>query len=327
MTPPASLRLAVLALVLHACDRPPPRTVELNALARGAGAFVAVGTQEREEKIQGLVLRSGDGQTWSEVTLAAPGPLVMLAEGGPGLVAVGSYTPEAREGAAAPGPAGLVMLSSDGVRWEAAASPPGPPLLDVAANREGLVAVARRSLYWSSDGRVWLQQPVGSADDETWSQVEASDGRFVALGRRPAVSSDGRSWQPVTTIPEGELRGLRSTGGAFYSTGRVGGFFGGVGEDGCVLLRSEDGAQWAPVDGAAPGCALDVARTDQQALLLSSKGVFEATSFAGPWSLRSSLEGAQPLRMESGAGRWVIAARDALWTSADGKIWNRTFAP
>jgi hypothetical protein len=450
---PPPVRLLLASLLLLSCKKSPERTVEFNAMTHLDGVFVAIGSQQRGESSQGLALRSTDGLTWNEVALSAPGTLVMLAPGGPGLVAVGSTRREddgaagqagsssqpsagnggqggasgssgqvggssgssgqagqagegaggagtsgqagagggagaagsatggtggdagtsgtggdagaAGSGAAGDGGAagssgaagdggsaagaggeglaggpgsmpmvrglstaarGLVMLSKDGTLWQAAANPPDAPLLDVAAGK-GLVAVSRRALYWSSDGGVWVQQPVGAAPDETWSQVEASDERFVALGKRPAVSLDGRSWQPVTAIPEGEMKGLRYTGGAFYSTGRVGGFFGGVGDRGCVLLRSEDGVQWAPVQGAAPGCAIDVASSNGQAMMLTQAGVHEASSFSGPWTLRSPLEGGLPMRMEFGSGRWVIASSDALWSSTDGRVWTRTFSP
>jgi hypothetical protein len=221
---------------------------------------------------------------------------------------------------------GLVMVSTDGLQWQTASNPPPEPLRDVAALDAAMVAISRQRIYRSSDGNVWLEQPVGAATDERWTQVEAGNGRFVVLGKRPAVSTDGRSWQPVTTIPEGELRGLRFSEDAFYAAGKVGGFFGGVGEDGCVLLRSVDGVQWAPVQGAAPGCAIDVASNGSQALVLTSRGVHEASSFRGPWSLRSTLEDETPLRLEY-AGRWVLATRDGLWGSPDGRAWRRTYTP
>lgn len=395
---PSPLGLLALTLTSLSCQKTPPSTLDLSAMTHGAGVFLAVGASIREENSRALVLRSPDGVSWNEVALAAPGSLVMLAPGGPGLVAVGSTRlpldpagaggtsgaagsgnlagqatgggagaagasagagGEAASGASgqagageagsgASGQAGaagdpgstpmntgenfpqeargLVMVSTDGLQWQTASNPPPEPLRDVAALDAAMVAISRQRLYRSSDGNVWLEQPVGAATDERWTQVEAGNGRFVVLGKRPAVSTDGRTWQPVTTIPEGELRGLRFSEDAFYAAGKVGGFFGGVGEDGCVLLRSVDGVQWAPVQGAVPGCAIDVASNGSQALVLTSRGVHEASSFRGPWSLRSTLEDETPLRLEY-AGRWVLATRDGLWGSPDGRAWRRTYTP
>lgn len=153
------------------------------------------------------VWHSTDGETWQRT-----GPdfehafLWAIAEGGPGLVAVGwRRTPD---------PSAAVWTSADGSEWTLSPDPEGFALheaTDVLVADDGTLVMIGSSL--SGDGGVMWFSP----DGLSWTRAEVTDGLvgryartatrtpagLVAVGggedmlARAWLSTDGRSWEPL----------------------------------------------------------------------------------------------------------------------------------
>ncbi|MDJ0925771.1 MAG: hypothetical protein QNJ77_14540 [Acidimicrobiia bacterium] len=209
------------------------------------GELVAVG-----EDVSGAAAwTSPDGLTWARVPIdeaAFGGRLETIAEGGPGLVAVGG---------------GQAYTSLDGAEWMEALCPECSPdgefgyVADLAVGESGLVAVGNATDEGTGTAFLWT-----SADGITWTRV-AYDGivemegvtaggpGFVAVGHSPSgaevlTSSDGTSW---SQLPRNEdvfggslLRSVVAMGDGLVALGE---WPWGSGQ----AWTSLDGIQWARV--------------------------------------------------------------------------------
>ena len=175
------------------------------------------------------VWRSTDGETWKRTGGDIPHAFIWaIAEGGPGLVAVGwRRNPE---------PDLAVWTSPDGVEWTLSPDPEGfagYEATDVVDLDGTLVMLG--SSFTGEGGRIWV-----SDDGMTWDLADVAGGMggasarsvartpagLVAVGGSDAmegmawISTDGRSWQPLgDPVPNAFFNGAHAADDALLLTG------------------------------------------------------------------------------------------------------------
>ncbi|MFA1544726.1 WD40/YVTN/BNR-like repeat-containing protein [Actinomadura chokoriensis] len=163
----------------------------IRSLATAPGLSVAVGGTNGGAAIW----TAPDGLQWTRAQLpGARGRLADAVRGNRGWLAVGS--------ASGASPATLALTSQDGLSWQKAAFPAGPPPVAVATGPSGYVAVGPRAAWRSTDLRTWRQAGL----DGVPSDVTATTGRYVAVGVRgkaPAIwtSPDAVKWTAAQLPP------------------------------------------------------------------------------------------------------------------------------
>jgi hypothetical protein len=211
---------------------PPGFTEDLSAVTYSS-QFVALG-------INGSILTSSDGLTWTSATTITTGGASMS-----GIVfGLGLYV--------AVGDGGKIFTSSDLVTWNPVTSSPTlNDLYSVSFLNGGFVATgASGALLISPDGVTW--PPV--LDSNTANALRGAAFRatptalYVVVGDAGTVvtSTDGTNWTATALAGAPNLRGVTS-GGA------LGTRFLAVGLGGAVVF-SDDGASWSP-PSVSPGPA------------------------------------------------------------------------
>ena len=212
-------------------------------MAVGGPGFVGVG----EANLVGTVWTSTDGVSWTARSFAdlglEGGSMFSVVKGGPGFVAVGSWSGTATEGVGildeAESTAAAVWTSVDGMAWTRvphvsvfAAEGRNLVIWDVTAAGPGLVAVGaeewsggtRAAVWTSPDGLTWSRvSPDASAfTDGAMDHIIAGGPGLVAWGSDLWVSDDGVTWER-TSVPDDISTaditvggpGLVAVGGAF----------------------------------------------------------------------------------------------------------------
>jgi len=304
--------------------------------------LIAVGFDPGEEDLRqnGVIFSSDDGVIWSRLAQDDPaltlGAVLMygIAEGGPGMVAVGmGCEDDTAPCAAYP----TVWTSVDGTSWTRTSADPdifgeSGAMMDVAATDYGIVAVGsigelgpddayftRSSVWLSADGvnwtRVWEDDLVDASASPSSSRFSAlavdPDGLIVGVGEAENqnselvaavwVSIDGHAWERVEPNPSafGSENGLDvfMLDVAWSSDG-----FTAVGTEGGTqpaIWKSPDGLSWTRIDAADQ--PFDATGT------ISSVAALDAGFVAaGPHGFADQKDG--PV---------------TLWTSRDGSIWDR----
>ena len=270
---------------------------------------------------------SENGRTWdravmgeSAETFTRLGGLASVAEGGPGLVAVGEANGF-----------GLVWTSVDGATWEPVPHDPsvfGDPsqgdvtrqlisLTSVTAGGPGLVAVGgvdgTAAVWTSSDGQVWERVPAGDsavfgAELARMNRVIEAGPGLVAVGQVMGdaavwTSVDGLSWQRVAddgtvfgSDDFGRMADVAVGGPGLIAVGSA---------DGPAVWTSVDGTEWSRASDAAPAFA-----TEQEGRDVA----LDAVSSGGPGLVVFGRE----FDTEFAFAGMVVA-----WTSADGSDWQR----
>lgn len=237
----------------------------MTAIARHGEGFAAVGMQASEdparfnEEADGAVWLSPDGLNWTRVVSdpavfggAGAQGLVDVAQGGPGLVAVGTD-----------GRGGAIWTSVDGVVWQQIQDPVfGRRVAAVAAVGPNTVAVGQDddepAVWVSADGLDWrpVELPPSEERDgfgpfsEWMTAVAPAPNGFVATGStfRSAVvwtSPDALTWERIPDVSERFDRGMdliTSDGSRSAAAG--------VAEEGdysLTILLSEDSTVWESV--------------------------------------------------------------------------------
>ena len=153
------------------------------------------------------IWHSADGQTWQRTGPDIEGAFLWaIAEGGPGLVAVGwRRTPD---------PSATAWTSTDGTDWIQAPDPEAFERFeatDVLAAADGTMVMTGSSftgeggqMWFSTDGLDWQLAEVEGGLDGRYARTAAlTSAGLVAVGggddmaARTWLSTDGRSWQPV----------------------------------------------------------------------------------------------------------------------------------
>ncbi len=158
------------------------------------------------------------------------------------------------------------------------------------------VGDGRTPVWWSSDGLSWNRVEPGDGPDTTnvWN-VFATGDRFVALavsrgGSTPWISKDGRTWQPIASVPDG----FRA-----YDVGstRIG------------LVAWGRGGVWISSDGARTWTAA------------SDEPIFPPSRYSwNPCWVEDAENGLHAIAIRNGGGPNGTAVR---WTSPDGLTWKR----
>ncbi len=183
-------------------------------LALAGGGYLALGGwgARYSEGYGSVVWASADGTAWRQLAAVSGAFQLDVAEGGPGIMAIGSHSGlDYLNGA-------MAWTSNDEVTWTestAVTAPPESAMLDLVRFGDGWIAVGlaghdpSQGLAWSSaDGLAWDLLPTAPAlAGAGISRAVVVDGQLLAGGsiqvdyangnlRRPAAwtSADGSSW-------------------------------------------------------------------------------------------------------------------------------------
>lgn len=235
------------------------------SITAGGPGFVAAGTNSSpgpQGDGDAVVWTSTDGVSWSlvphdESVFGGEGRqwIHSVAQGGPGLVAVGSNDDTA-----------AVWTSPDGITWSQvpydreAFGESGSTIMSVTAGGPGLVAVGmddrRVAAVWTSeDGKTWSRIPhddtvFGGARDVFMMDVAAAGPGLVAVGGGGDLaaiwtSPDGITWSRVPL--DDDLAGVESSSIVSVTAGGPG-----VVAVGTVVEASnQPAAVWTSIDGIA----------------------------------------------------------------------------
>lgn len=304
--------------------------------------LIAVGFDPGEEdrRQNGVIFASDDGVTWTRLAEDDPaltmGAVLIygIAEGGPGLVAVGTGC-EDNTAPCAPHP--TVWTSADGTSWTRSATDPdifgeSGAMMDLAATDYGIVAAGNIAELGADDGffvrpAVWL-----SPDGADWSRVWEGDlvdagassfvpgftalavdseGLIVGVGSAENedsqvvaavwISTDGRAWERIESNSPafGSETDLDVT--ILEVTWGSDGFIA-VGTEGgthVAIWKSADGLSWTRID-----------TTDQP---FGTTGTLSAVA-----ALDTGFVATGPHGFAGPGGKLVT-----LWTSPDGSSWDR----
>lgn len=183
----------------------------IDVVATGDGLYAVGGVPGADTA---GVWRSSDGETWERVGADIEHAFLWsIAEGGPGLVAVGwRRNPEQPDMA--------VWTSADGSEWTLSPDPEesaGFEATDVLAHEDGTLVLAGSSLqgeggriWFSEDGVDWtVAQVAGMTDGAYARSLVSTPHGLLAVGggddmsARAWISGDGRSWVPLgDPVPE-----------------------------------------------------------------------------------------------------------------------------
>ncbi len=191
----------------------------MQAIAFGAGQFVAVGTE-------GGVVTSGDGLSWEKQNSDTSFDLVSVVYGNGTFVAIGNNRDFGQ-------PLRAMLTSPDGRTWRVRRTEPGAWLTQVAFGGGQFVAVGNDGAVTTSpDGIVWELQSSGTSD--LLPGVAYGNGHFVVPAvTNTLVSYDGAHW---TQYPSETMYGAACVtfgGGLFVAP---------AGSD--LVYTSLDGIQW-----------------------------------------------------------------------------------
>jgi hypothetical protein len=227
-----------------------PGSTVLDAVADGAGGFIAVGLQPSNGSgSRAAAWRSTDGRTWRAATLdGTPGEdLSTVAEHETTFVAVAGKPRGAR-----------LWFSADGEQWQPVSGvDAGAGALDVFSWQDGFVLVASTDatshrVWTSTDGKTWSEQTDWHLPDG-FGTAMGLDGGLVApvpvagsTGKQPRTgwwwSADGQGWdqtmEPTTGIlgwgvVDGRLLVVRQPDGAATAS----------------VLVTADGRSWFSLQG------------------------------------------------------------------------------
>ena len=274
----------------------PPGSVLISDVVAAGPGLIAVGDiwLDEEEMSIGAIWYSTDGHTWARVPhddqMFNDAAVLGIAEGGPGLVAVGStFNPEYPDEDIA----AAVWTSADGMSWsrvphqeEVFGGPGIQDMKDVVAGGPGLVAIGWDNPLdgWNSSAAVWT-----SPDGLTWQRVPHVESVFG--GARMQVMSS-----------------IANDGTLLVATGHDGLWSGSGGND-------QPAAVWTSPDGLA------WTRVPLQESLTSGR------DGNGDWAWMQDIIAGGPGFVGFGRIGWCRTGCDetgAAWTSADGVTWERS---
>jgi hypothetical protein len=276
---------------------PVPEGGTLNAVAFGAGKFVAVG-------VGGRVLVSIDGANWSQVATLPTAALNGVGFDDFQWVAVGNN--------------GALFTSRDGVDWTQRNPSTTSTLRSVATvNGAWVVAGDTGTIVTSLDGVNWSLRSTGAT--QNLFAVAGTTGRYVAAGQTGTLltSPDTVNWTRVT---------LNEVTGDLYAVAYLNGQFIAAGVSG-IIYASADGTTWtartspgntSTVRGVASSGARYVFVTDTDRVLFTpdlasyTNITIPAYNITAPrWSVAY------------GAGRFVTVGNGGeISSSPDGATWT-----
>jgi hypothetical protein len=150
----------------------------LYRVARSGSQLMAVG-------VQGTILTSSDGHTWTTQNVGTTNTLSGVARSDSQFVVVGDQ--------------GTILTSPDGHTWTTQNAGTSNNLIRVAWSGSQFVVVGDHgTILTSPNGRTWTTQNVGTTN--TLSGVARSDSQFVVVGDQGTIltSPDGHTWTLIS---------------------------------------------------------------------------------------------------------------------------------
>jgi photosystem II stability/assembly factor-like uncharacterized protein len=189
----------------------------LSNIVYGNEIFVAIG-------VDGIILTSSDGATWTSRNSGTKHHLYSVAYGNDTFVATG-------EG-------GIILTSSDGVMWTLTNSGTRNYLYGVTYGNGTFVVVGYPgTILTSQDGVTWASRNPGT-NEQAMIGVTYSNDTFVIVGGHGTIltSPDGVAWISRNSGTSNELYGVTHGNGTFVA----------VGHHGSIILISTNGRSWTP---------------------------------------------------------------------------------
>ncbi|TVR52258.1 MAG: DUF2341 domain-containing protein, partial [Puniceicoccaceae bacterium] len=281
----------------------------LRAVATNGSKYVAVGG----DYLEGIVLESADGQTWTDRT---PAGLESILYGviwdGTRFVAVGGHWQT---------DTGIVMDSGDGITWSEHTLNEVPTLHGVANDGGTLVAVGgdwlEPVILRNTGATSWTGAMVPS--EETLYGVGHANHLWLAFGERGTLlsSADGLDWTALESGTDFALRGAVWDGDDFTLVG-----------DGGAILESGDGTAWTVQN---PGTRVSLEDVDGGGLGLMTVGEKGAARFSADglnWQDASFTPGQRFLGVATNGSVFVKVGQggDILSSSNNGDSWTSRFS-
>jgi len=257
----------------------------------------------------GAVFTSLDGITWSAQDAGTTAYLSGMAWTGTRYVAVGSR--------------GTIVASADGSAWTPVDSGVGAWLRGVRRLGGLVIAVGDEgTILTSPDGLAWTRRSSGVPPWLTLTDVALHVGvpedRFVAVGDdgMVATSPDGFNWSVATTPTTADLRGVAWGGTQFVAVGKTG-----------SILTSSDGSAWTPQVSGTPYHLSCVAWDGTQFCALGDDGTILTSTNGTTWIPRAS-GAVSYLRGLAWSGSQFCGVGDfgMIVTSYDGLAWAQQTA-
>jgi photosystem II stability/assembly factor-like uncharacterized protein len=214
---------------------------------------------------RGQILHSADqGVSWQRIATPTNQSLTAIAGEPKHIVAVGGN--------------GAVLISRDGVKFEAAKSQLSAPLASIWVRGKSLRAASDKAIFVSDDdGASWKQRPVpgDGVTGVTWvSPTEAWAGTTSILH----TTDTGATWTSVFPIDQ-EVYGFLPLRDRIYA-------FGGENPEGTYLLVSTDkGESWTPVEVRIgnPISSAWASADGKEIWLTGSRGLAHSTDGGKTW--------------------------------------------
>lgn len=236
--------------------------------AAGNGRYIVVGEflHPYTFDVQGQVLSSPDGNTWSRVRVDLPQALNGITFGLGRFVAVGNQ--------------GYLATSRDGVTWSQLSISGNRTFEDVAFDGTRFLAVGQLgALFTSPDGLVWTEQNDGAGFPIDWVSVATSGGTWVISGSvYRATSTDGGVTWALNAAPENFDGAVTLTDITFGSGQFIGtGFSDTDGNE--KVLRSVDGFEWFAINQVFGTTQSAIATDGNRAVSVGPNGIANTSFF------------------------------------------------
>jgi hypothetical protein len=270
---------------------------QMNSVAYGAGAYVAVGNS-------GVIQRSTDLLSWTRVDLIGSNAQRVIFANGL-FVAFGVFG---------------CRTSSDGITWTSQ-SVGAASFFDVIYENSLFVAVGTSgACYTSSDGITWTSQSAGA---QQFFKVIYSNSLFVAVGNNGAIftSPDGTTWTSRASGTTTSLRSVVWNGSNFVAVGLSG-----------IYVTSADGFTWAAFQDISFTGLFCVSVIDgktiafgQNASVILAGAARQEVMQVGTWPYTVAASSAPNPRTiaYNGSDLYVAAGSNGvILTSSDGQLWT-----
>lgn len=199
---------------------------QLLSVAHGNNVYTAAGGD-------GVIKSSTDGENWF-VAHSTGVILNSVIWGKDKFVAVGNL--------------GQILISADGLKWDAVNSGTEKALTGVAWNGSNFAAVGDRgTLLVSDDGIDWSKRPLET--EYSFSGIISGSGKYIATINDTfntiLTSNDGKEWKTVE--PVADLYGYNNpayNGETFIMNAKI------PHQGGSLMIASKDGENWTKVENA-----------------------------------------------------------------------------
>ena len=270
---------------------------KLNDVIYVGDKFVAVGDR-------GIILTSGDGETWTTQASGTDDRLFDITHGDGKFVVIGDD--------------GTILTSANGTSWSYGA-PPG--LNDIIYIGGQFVAVGWNGrIITSGDGETWTERTSGTFN--TLNGITHMNGQYVIAGKGGIIltSSDGITWTKQESGTTKQLYGITHGGGQFVAVGDR--YRNSDGDLDATVITSSDGVSWTIRTSNTTRALNDITYGGGK---FAAVGVFGIITSSDGITWTEQTEGRiryQFYDIAYGAGRFVVVGGGGIiLTSTDGTNW------